>query len=129
MRNTSVKIDGAKLRKMFKERNLTTAEVSRELGFNESWLSRCLNHDYMTKIAVRGIELRYGIRGDDYIIPEPKPEPEREDNQIEMVLEQDVKAEPIDYDKLANALRDKVIDYQKLFATIYEAVRKAWVNE
>lgn len=125
MRKSTVNIDGEKLRKMITSRGLSLTDVSEELGFHETWLSRCLNGNYLTKIAIRGIELRYGIRGEDYLVPEPKPEPEPEPEPKQIELVPDHGETVMDYEKLADTLRDKIFDYQKIYATVYKAVYEA----
>lgn len=102
-----VNIDGMKLKKILTYKGLTLAEVSKALGYDASIISRSCTRNSMNRAAIAGLESRFGIKPEDYAPTkkeEEKPKPEDVESPQPMVLE---------------------IDYQKLFAVIYKAVREA----
>ena len=77
MRSNQIKIDGKALAKILKERGLAIIKVSEEVGYHYTNLSKCIRNNQMSKNMARGIELRYGIPLEKFVIPEEKPEPEQ----------------------------------------------------
>lgn len=102
-----VDIDGVKLRKILEYKELTLADVSRALGYDQSIISRSCARNQMNRACIAGLESRYGIKPEDYA-PTEKEEEKPKTEEVE---------------KVQTVVVD--LDYQKLFATIYEAVRKA----
>lgn len=67
----------------------------------------------MSKNMARGIELRYGIPRDKFVIPEEKPE----QMAIDLVpVEQEKSVDPIDYEKL----------WKVIYTATYEVMKKVW---
>lgn len=114
---TTVDINGAKLKKILEDRFLTFSEVSVECGYNESAISRCIARNSMTKILIKALELRYNIRPEDYVIPDPKPEPGSMPEPPEQMSFLPGKVE-IDYICLKSII----------YEAVYDAVKKAWTE-
>lgn len=123
-----VDIDSTALKVALAERNLTYTEVSEELGYDASMMSRCLKTGRVSKILLKGLELRYGIRSESIIIPEKEDIPD-----LDLPVREPEQETAIDYEKLAGIIRSATpdpIDYGHLksvvYEAVYEAVRKAW---
>lgn len=115
MRSNQIKIDGQALAKILKERGLGVTKVSEEVGYHFSNLGRCIKTNQMSRNMAVGIELRYGIPREKFVIPEEKPEPEQ--MAIDLVpVEQEKPVDPIDYEKL----------WKVIYTATYEATKKAW---
>lgn len=112
---STVDINGAKLRKILEDRFLTFTEVSIECGYEESAISRCIARNRMTKILIKALELRFNIRPEDYVIPDPKPEPMPETPEQMSFLPGKVE---IDYICLKSII----------YEAVYDAVKKAWTE-
>lgn len=112
MRSNQVKINGQALAKILKERGLAVTRVSEEIGYHFSNLGRCIKTNQMSKNMAMGIELRYGISRDKFVIPEEKPE----QMEIEIVAAEGKHTDPIDYEKL----------WKVIYTATYEATKKAW---
>lgn len=104
-----VKINSIKLRNILYERKLDMKVVSEEIGYEQSFISKCISRGSLSNTAIKGLELRYGIHYDDIKAEEPKPQ----------------RVEPPAQQEIVNV---EAIDYQKLFAVVYQAFKKA-LNE
>lgn len=115
MKSNQIRIDGKALAEILKERGLQVATVSEEVGYHRSNLGKCIKHNQMSKNMARGIELRYGIPREKFVIPEEKPEPEQ--MAIDLVPADPGKpVDPIDYEKL----------WKVIYTATYEAMKKVW---
>lgn len=115
MRSNQIKIDGKALAKILKERGLAMIKVSEEVGYHYTNLSKCIRNNQMSKNMARGIELRYGIPLEKFVIPEEKPEPEQ--MAIDLAPADPGKpVDPIDYEKL----------WKVIYTAAYEAMKKVW---
>lgn len=113
-----ITISKEKLYEALAKRNLTSAEVSRELGFSDWYLCNCAGRGYLTMPGVKGLERVFGIIRQEYeVYPEE-----------EVTLMNDEVPKSFDGDGEA----DLVIDYEKLgkviFEAVYQAVKKAWAE-
>ena len=101
MARKTQKFDADKLRAEFRKRGLTLTNVSREIGYSDSYISWTLQYGSITDSVAKMLDSQYNIKPESYIIPdEPAAEPE-----------------PATY--------DGGIDYHKLYHTIYGAVYQA----
>ena len=114
MKKGMVDIDGTKLAEQIKQRGISFAEVSREIGYASGFINNCIARNQINNSAIKMLNMLYHIQPDDYKIPEivkaPDPEPEKEPQPT--------------------FVADLVVDYQMLFKVIYkavlEALKKAW---
>lgn len=67
-------IDPAKLQKILAERGISPSKASKEIGFNPDYISSSLFKGCISKIAIASLELRYGIKYEDFCPEEPKAE-------------------------------------------------------
>lgn len=111
MASNLICVDEKKLRKILKDRGLQLDIVSQEIGFDKSFMAKSLSRGSFSRNALRGLDMRYGIHYDDIKPEEPKQEPEQMELQVQQDQQENVKIEPI--------------DYQKLFAVVYQAFKKA----
>lgn len=115
MRSNQVIIDGQALAKILKDRGIAVTKASEEVGYHFSNLGRCIKTNHMSKNMAYGIELRYGIPREKFVIPEEKTEPEQ--MAIDLVpVDKEKPVDPIDYEKL----------WKVIYTATYEAVKKAW---
>lgn len=66
-------VDMKKLRDALKKRG-PLSRLSRELGYSQNFFTNVLARGYMSPSAAQLLELKFGIKYDDYK-PAPKPEP------------------------------------------------------
>lgn len=105
MKKGMIEIVGSKLSDQIRQRGLTYAEVSREIGYADGFINNCISRNQINNSAMKMLNMIYHIQPDDYkIIEEPEPVPEEE--------------------KVAFTA-DLVVDYQMLFKVIYKAVYEA----
>ena len=126
MKTVLLDISGIKLEAAVKSRGMTLSYASLELGYSDNFLTQCKSRNKMNKVAVVGLQNRFGIPFEEYKYePEPEPEiikalqeePTPEQNNGNIIISN------IDYDRLANLIAG-AIDYQKLCATIISAIKK-----
>lgn len=108
MKRLMEQIDGKKLEKILSERGIGRKEASVEIGFSEYFIGNCILRNTMNTSAIKGLELRYNIKPDDFVIHEEKEEVIEPEKPERAVL--------LDYEKL----------YQTIYCAVYEAVKKAW---
>ena len=125
MKKSLIDISGVKLEAAIRSRGMTLSYASLELGYSDNFLAQCKSRNKMNKVAVNGLQSRFGIPFEEYKYePEPEPEPEiipalqevPDDRPIIDII-------PVDYNKIAEIVAG-AIDYQKLCATIISALKK-----
>lgn len=104
-RTATFQIDTSKLMHEINVRNLSLSQVDRDTGRCITYTSRALRRGKMAVTQAILLERMYGIKRDDYELVEPEPV---------VVVEP-----PKDTDKPC------VLDYDKLYNTIYAAVYAA----
>lgn len=110
MRTTGIEIDGNKLKKELLRRGLTMSEVSKEMGFNESYLSNHVTSGFTSLETVKMLESLYHIKYESY-------QPDRfEPEQYELIQPVQESKVDIDYGEL-----EKII-----YRAFYKALRDAW---
>lgn len=107
MKANYLTIDPEALAKAFSVRNLNLAEASVAMGYNRTYLVKCLNSTgKISNQAALLLERMYHILPDEYIARE---EPAQELKSVEEVRE------VIDYDRLEKAI----------FSAVYKAIKAA----
>ena len=99
-------MDGDKLYKIFKERELSITGVCREIGVNGSYFCNAKKRGIISELVVTALELHYNIPRSKYIIVEVMPEP----------------VEP------KKATLTKEMLYELIYSAVYNAMKKA-LNE
>ena len=69
---TLLQIDGERLRKALESRNLTSQKASIEIGCNESYISKSILNNRISKPVIQLLELKYGITWDEYKVEKKK---------------------------------------------------------
>lgn len=65
-------IDGEKLRKALDSRRLASQVVSKELGYNSGYMSKSINNNQISTQAIQLLDIKYGIKEDEYKIERKK---------------------------------------------------------
>lgn len=124
-----LEVDGARLRKAFKDRSLVMMDVSVDMGFDKSYLSGVIYRGMIRKSSADILEKVYGIPYEEYKpIPIPvMPEPFKVLN--EDLLPWDLTSEPITTETIPQSaivvtLSDETI--QKIADVFEERMRKVW---
>lgn len=103
MNKNVVEIDAARLNNELRKRNLTKVEVSRGLGYGDSYMTNVTFRGLIAEPAVKLLKSIYNMDYEDYKPLKNEPEPVKEVSpKIEVV-----------------------IDYEKLYDAMYRAVRDA----
>lgn len=114
MRKELIDIRGEVLKEALTKRGLSCKQASLELGYGESFFNNCISRNKINTAAAKMLYLMYRIPEEEYIVPELKVEPEKEEPE-------------------KPAEQAAGIDYQLLFKVIYkavlEALKKARVEE
>lgn len=113
MATSSIKIDGQKLRDIFKKRGLYMRDVSRTCGYEDCYFSKAVNNHKMSKTASIVLQDRYKIYPDDYA-----PDKDVVPVEVETVIES-VKPEPVISEDTAKLL------HKIIYSAVYEAMKKA----
>lgn len=103
----SVNINGEQLKRLITMKGTNMQEMSLAVGYSKSYISNACALNRITEPVVLLIEKLYEIDRNLYVIPE-----------------EDTKSLPAE----AEVVKVEPIDYQKLFAVIYQAFKKA-LNE
>ena len=106
--NIFLPFDGDKMRRIFKEKNLSVIAVSRELGCVDSTLGDYLRENIISKQTMLAITAVYGIKYEDVKLEEAKPEPTGNPKKFS------------DY--------DMEMLYQLMLRACEEAVKKVWTE-
>lgn len=103
---TMVSVDSKKLKAEFEKRNLSMAEIAREMGRADKYLSNKIQKDTgeITLADSKFLEAVYSIKREVYELESDASETISEPTPI------------IDYEKLG----------QVIYNAVYEAVKKAW---
>lgn len=107
-RKRGIDIDGQVLRKYIELLGKSLSQVSKELGYNGSFMSKCIRTNRLPKSAAIMIEKLYNIPLVSY------EKPEMSQQIVEDHHEQETS--DIDYQKLGDVI----------YNAVYEAVKKAW---
>lgn len=105
-----VNIDKEKFETELTKRGLLKTVLSKEMGFNHTYIGKQVNNGKMRLNTVNYLKGVYNIDPDLYTVKEETP-PETIEPKECIV--------PIDYDKL----------YETIYNAVYMAVKKAWENE
>ena len=102
-------VDAWKAKKAFEEHGTYMAQISRELGFCETYLSNSIGEGRLREPTIKMIEKIYGITYDE-IKPDPEPEPVQEQEPTPEPTPEPTQEQPqatitIDY----NALREMIL--------------------
>ena len=101
MYKNMIKIDSAKLEKELKKRNLTKMEVSKQLGYGETYIVNVTSRGMISEPAAKLLNNLYNIDIDSYKYVQEEPVPQ------------------------APAPAPAAIDYDKLNEILYDAVFRA----
>ena len=125
-------VDGARLRKAFKDRRLKMVDVSYDMGYDRAYLSGVIYGKKIRKSSADILEKVYGIPYEEYkpipipVMPEPfkvlDEDPLPWDNPLG--INDDLTYEPIKKGVFEVTLSDETIE--KIGKVIYEQVKKAW---
>lgn len=107
-KSNRIKIDGEALRRELEKRNLSMTDVSKELGFAKSYISKVINLNLCNVPTMKLLEVTYNIKPENYEYKEPEPE-----------------TEPISIEELETEEIVSQIDYKEFYKTIYGAVYHA----
>lgn len=112
MKKGMVNIDGSRLAGQIKQRGLTFAEVSREIGYTDGFINNCIARNQINNTAVKMLNMIYHIQPEDYEYKEPvQPEPEKKEPEQTQA--------GIDYQML----------FKVIYRAVYEAIKKAGAEE
>lgn len=81
MNNGMVAIDGRKLRSQLNDKRLNAAELSRQIGYNSTYLRNCCTNNMIRLLVLKELE-QFGITYDD-VCPDVE-EVEEEPEQMQM---------------------------------------------
>lgn len=124
-----LEVDGARLRKAFKDRSLVMMDVSVDMGFDRAYLSVVIFKKKIRKSSADILDKVYGIPYEEYK-PIPMPVmPEIPEVQDEEPLPWDLTSEPITTEVIPQSaivvtLSDETI--QKIADAFEERMRKVW---
>ena len=105
-----IRVDKARLYYAIEKRNLTASVVSKEIGFNDSYISNCATRGTMSAPAAKLLEQLYNIKPDEYeATPGPAGAKEEASTSIPLNWKDDL--------------------YNVIYNAVYQAVKKAWENE
>ena len=113
MSGYAIEIDGAKLRREIKKRNLKMSIASLEIGYSSSYLNWVARTGRITRPAITSLDMKYNIKLADIAKEQPEPEtPEA----VQEAPEKDARVVvEINYDELQTAV----------YHAVYGAVKKA----
>ena len=85
MRRNYVAIDGDALKNALKKRGLPITVASEELGYSKSFLNECAKENRIALPALKMMELKWKIQGDDIYAKKAQEIPENDDEMKKMV--------------------------------------------
>lgn len=103
-----IKIDKDRLYAELRKRGVRTADVSREFGFNPSYIANCADRGRVTNTTALLLERIYGIKREAY---------EAVDAPVE-IAQPEIKSDGIDHDKL----------YQTIYTAVYHAYKQVLID-
>lgn len=118
----SVDIYGDKLRAELEKRHLRLREASRELGFSEDHLSKCLNKNRAPIAMLKSLEMRYNIKYDDIVVPDRPVEPAAPEPVPDTISE--VQAPELDIKALYQVIYKACFRAFREALTLYDAERR-----
>lgn len=126
MRNTStIEIDGEKLRRALLDKKLSSQKVSKEFGYNEGYMNKCINNNIIAKSAQKLLEIQYQITWDDIKIERKKVvEVEKETDNNESMqelyrhLDRNTELMLSELDSIGNDVNEQTQEFLKLIKTL-----------
>ena len=123
-----LEVDKDRMMEALKKRGLTMSNVSKEIGFEGGYLSKCCERGKISIPASKMLESLYHLNPEEY-----KPiEVQKVARQLALEVPEVLPVREsvlIDYDLLAEKIAEKIgyqpINYQKLFSTVFQAIRDA----
>lgn len=109
--NNMVKIDGRKLQKELAKRRIKQMDVSKEMGYEQAYMTHCIARGTMRENTILMLEKIYGIPRDEYVVKEEPPVIKKE---------QSIEATNGFDDEFWKTLR------MVIASAVYEAVHRAW---
>lgn len=103
---TCIRIDGEKLKKLLDEKKLSRAEVSRRVGYSNSYITCAINRNIIRRYVTDMLDTLYGIKLSDY----------------EFVV-RNVDEAPAQDEQMPDEIWKKLHDC--VYSAVYDAVKKA----
>ena len=109
-RATTVYIDGERLRAELEKRQLKQTIVSCQIGYEASYLNKCITFNKIARPAINLLQINYGISFDDY----KRIEEETKEPQMVEVVQQ-----------IGFSEEEQRILYKIIYSAVYEAMKRA----
>lgn len=125
-----LQIDGEKLRKVLAERKLSAQKVSVEIGYNDGYMSKCINNNCISKSVQQLLELKYDIKLEDIkfekkkVVPTKSTEEMEQHNNSEFMselyrhLDRNTELMLQELDSIGNDVNEQTEEFLKLIKTL-----------
>lgn len=123
MNNTQsekVKIDSDKLRKLILEKEKSVDDCSTSLGYTKKYLAGCLNAGAVSKPISMLLELKYGIKSEDYLAEKQVEKITESDSSVEICrhIDRGIELLLAQLDSIGNDVNEESEAQEKLTKTV-----------
>lgn len=115
-----IKIDSDKLRKLILEKEDSVDDCSTQLGYSRKYLAGCLSARTVSKPISMLLELKYGIKSEDYLAEKPVEKSNEPDNSVEVCrhLDRGIELLLAQLDSIGNDVNEETEGSAKLAKTV-----------
>lgn len=123
MNNTQsekIKIDSDKLRKLILKKENTVDDCSTQLGYSKKYLAGCLSAGAVSKPISMLLELKYGIKSEDYLAEKPVEKSTEPDSSVEVCrhIDRGIELLLAQLDSIGNDVNEESEAQEKLTKTV-----------
>lgn len=115
-----IKIDSDKLRKLILEKEDSVDDCSTQLGYSRKYLAGCLSARTVSKPISMLLELKYGIKSEDYLAEKPVEKSNEPDNSVEVCrhIDRGIELLLAQLDSIGNDVNEETEGSAKLAKTV-----------